>query len=240
VIIGAQRAGTTSLTQWIYSQPHVAPALHRELHFFDINYGKGLDWYRSNFPIRRKGQLTGESTPYMLFHPLAPERAAQDLPASTRFIVLLRDPVERAISHYWLNRRRDQETESFRTAIEREPERLAGQEEVIRGGRRSYNHQRFSYATRGQYAEQLVRWFDHVGRDRMLVVQSEEVFASPEAADGILTWLGLPPSALPFPKGNEAVRHEESDADVTAGLQKHFGPHNRALEDLLGRPFWRH
>jgi hypothetical protein len=239
VIIGAQRAGTTSLTQWMYSHPQVEPARTREVHFFDLNYDRGLRWYRSNFPIRHEGQVTGESTPYMLFHPLAPERAARDLPDSTRFIVLLRDPVERAISQYWLNRRRNHETESFAAAIRLEPERLAGQEEVVRGGGRSDRYQRFSYASRGHYAEQLERWFGHVGRDRVLVVQSEEMFASRETADGVLTWLGLAPSERPFPRGNDAVRHEEADADVIAGLRAHFTPYNRDLEELLGRPFWR-
>jgi hypothetical protein len=239
VIIGAQRAGTTSLTQWLYSHPQVEPARTREVHYFDLNYDRGLRWYRSNFPIRHDGQFTGESTPYMLFHPLAPERAARDLPDTTRFIVMLRDPVERAISQYWLNRRRRHETESFRTAVETEAERLAGQEEIVRAGQRSDRYQRFSYASRGQYAEQLVRWFDHVGRDRVLVVQSEDMFESRETGDGILSWLGLGPSERPFPKGNDATRHEEADADVVARLRAHFVPYNQDLEDLLGRPFWR-
>ena len=237
IIIGAQRAGTTSLTKWLYSHPQVEPARTREVHFFDLNYDRGLRWYRSNFPIRREGQVTGESTPYMLFHPLAPERAARDLPDTTRFIVLLRDPVERAISQYWLNRRRHHETESFSRALELEPERLAGQEEIVRSGRRSDSHQRFSYVARGQYAEQIERWFGHVGRDRVEVVQSEEMFES--AADGVLTWLGLPPSERPFPRGNDAIRHEEADAADIARLRAHFAPYNRDLEELLGRPFWR-
>ncbi len=239
VIIGAQRSGTTSLLQWLNSQPRVEPARTPEIHYFDLKYDRGPRWYRSNFPIRHDGQLTGESTPYMLFHPLAPERAAHDLPDTTRFIVLLRDPVERAISQYWLNRRRHHETESFATAVEMEGERLAGQEELVRRGQRGDDYQRFSYAARGQYAEQLVRWFDQVGRDRVLVVQSEEMFESAETAGGILTWLGLGPSERPFPKGNEATRHEETDADVVARLRTHFVPYNRDLEDLMGRQFWR-
>jgi hypothetical protein len=174
----------------------------------------------------------------MLFHPLAPDRAVRDLPETTQFIVLLRDPVERAISQYWLNRRRHHETESFRVAIESEADRLAGQEEIVLRGERSDAHQRFSYTARGQYAEQLERWFGRAGRQRVSVVQSEELFDSPEVANGILTTLGLDATDRPFPRGNEAVRREEADADVIAGLYRHFEPHNRALGDLLGRPFW--
>jgi hypothetical protein len=77
-----------------------------------------------------------------------------------------------------------------------------------------------------------------VERDRVLVVKSEDMFASPDEARGVLDWLGIGPTDRPFPRGNEAVRHEEADQEVVAELGRHFEPHNRALEDLLGRPFW--
>jgi hypothetical protein len=77
-----------------------------------------------------------------------------------------------------------------------------------------------------------------VGRDRFLVVQSEELFASADVANGVLDWLGLEPSDRPFPQGNQAVRHEAADADVVDRLHRHFEPHNRAMEDLLDRRFW--
>jgi hypothetical protein len=239
VIIGAQRAGTTSLMQWIVAQPTVRGARTKELHYFDLSYAKGQRWYRSNFPLRHRGQVTGESTPYMLYHPLSPERAASDLPPTTRFIALLRDPVQRALSQYWLNRRRQHETETFPVAIESEQERLTGQEAVVLRGQRSLAHQRFSYAARGQYAEQLERWYTHVGRDRILVVQSELLFTSNDTANSVLDWLGLAASDLPFPKGNAADRLEAADPDVMARLHRHFDPYNQQLEDLLGRRLWR-
>ncbi len=95
-----------------------------------------------------------------------------------------------------------------------------------------------SYTSRGQYAEQLERWFGYAGRDRILVVQSEEMFSSAETANSILEWLGLDPTDRPFPRGHEAVRRQEADADVIAHLRRHFEPYNRNLEDLLGRRFW--
>jgi hypothetical protein len=91
---------------------------------------------------------------------------------------------------------------------------------------------------RGHYAEQLTRWFQHVPRQRFLIVQSEELFSSADTANGVLDWLGLEPSDHPFPQGNQAVRHEAADADVVDRLHRHFEPHNRRLEDLLGRRFW--
>ncbi len=239
VIIGAQRAGTTSLYDWLVEHPRVGAPRSKEVHYFDIKYGATERWYRSNFPLRRSGRMTGEASPYMLFHPLAPERAARDLPATTKFIVLLREPVQRAISAYWLNRQEDTERKPFRDAIEAEEQRLAGQDELVRRGERSKRHQFYSYVARGRYAEQLQRWFSHVDRDRLLVVTSEDLFSSPATAAEILAWLDLPAFDRPFPQANAASRHADADADVVAALRRRFEPYNRELEELLGRQLWR-
>ena len=218
VVIGTQRAGTTSLNRWINAHPQSQAArTPRELHYFDLNYERGPNWYRSNFPLRLQGRITGESTPYMLFHPLAPERAAHDLPPTTRFIVLLRDPVERAISHYWLNRRRHDETEPFPGAIESETERLAGQEEVVLRRRAEQPHRPVSYVSRGQYAEQVERWFRIAGRDRLLVVQCEELFASAEVGNDIPRLAGARAHRTgPFPRATRQPAAKSADADVVA------------------------
>ena len=108
LIIGAQKAGTTSLASYLAAHPGVVPSKRKEVHFFDLNYEKGVDWYRSHFPIARgqglrrrmrgRRMLTGEASPYYIFHPLAASRAFDLLPAA-RVIVLLRNPVDRAYSH---------------------------------------------------------------------------------------------------------------------------------------------
>jgi hypothetical protein len=239
IVIGAQRAGTTSLYDWLVEHPRIAPALVKEVHYFDTRYNASERWYRSNFPLRRLGRMTGEASPYMLFHPLAPERAARDLPPTTRFIVLLREPVQRAISAYWLHRRQGTEPKSFPEAIAAEDDRLAGQDERVRRGEPSKQHQLFSYVARGRYAEQLERWFSHVDRERLLVLTSEDLFSSPVTSHEILAWLGLPGFDRPFPQSNAAPRHEDTDPDVIAALRHRFEPDNRRLEELLGRELWR-
>src|SRR3984885_6145785 len=156
IIIGASRSGTTSLYDWLTSHPDVSAATRKELHYFtDRNYHKGPRWYRSQFPLARPGRITGESTPQMLYHPLSPERAAADLPATTRFIALLRDPVDRAISHYWQIRRAGRESEDLETALSLEAERLSREMDDFRHGRLSRAHHKFSYMARGEYASQL-------------------------------------------------------------------------------------
>jgi len=238
LIIGAQRSGTTSLYRWLTARQDVAPALKKEVHYFDNNYDRSLRWYRSHFPHKEAGVITGESSPYLLVHPLAPERVARDLP-DARFIALLRDPVERAISNHWLRRRIGAaQGESLGQALDTEEE-IADQEmERLLRGEVSIRHMAYSYVARGEYATQLRRWFDAVGRERVLVVESERIGADPAVARGVLDFLGLPDVQEPFPSLNHSVREEVIDEATVARLRAHFEPHNEELFGLLGYEMW--
>lgn len=241
VIIGAQRGGTTSLYQWLGTHPRVTPAFTKEVHYFDDYYEeRGIRWYRAHFPYPRSGQITGEASPYMLFHPLSPARAASDLPSTTRFIALLREPAQRAISQYWLWRKTNlYETESLDRALELEPERLAIESERVLRGERSVGHMAFSYVARGEYASQLRRWFEAVGRDRVLVLESERLYVDPTASAHVLEWMGLAPHGEPYPALHGAARPSEENAELESRLRRHFEPHNRELFELLGYELWR-
>ena len=239
VILGAQRGYTTSLFRCVSSHPSVAPPSKKEIHYFDVHYDKGPRWYRSQFPVARPGRITGEASPYMLFHPLAPARAAQDLPETTRFIVLLREPVHRTVSHYWFSRRRKRfETEPFERAIALEPERLAGETERVLRGENSDAHSGYSYVARSEYEGQLRSWFDAVGRDRILIVESEKLSTDSAATADVVEWLGLAPHAVAFPAVHKSVRHDTESPEILARLKEHFEPHNRKLFDLLGYELW--
>jgi hypothetical protein len=192
LVIGAQKAGTTSLYAYLVAHPDICAAGRKEVHYFDLNHERGPGWYRSMFPLRaaararalRTGrpQLTGEASPYYLFHPLAPERAAALVP-DAKLVVLLRDPVERAWSHYRHEVRAGREPLSFADALDAEPERLAGTVEAIRAGAPPSvweNHRRYSYVARGRYAEQLRAWLAVFEREQLLVLRAEDLFAAPE------------------------------------------------------------
>ena len=143
-------------------------ALGMEVHYFDADYGRGLDWYRSHFPrpahARSAAQAVGtqpvafESSPYYMFHPLAAERIFRDLPGA-KLLVLLRDPVERAYSAHAHEVAWGFETEPFEQALSLEADRLAGEVERILAdpGYVSFSHRHHAYRARGQYAEQLER-----------------------------------------------------------------------------------
>jgi hypothetical protein len=238
VILGAQRGGTTSLFDWLAGHPAVAASSTKEVHYFDRYYDNGDLWYRAHFPLKLSRRLALEATPYLLFSPVAPGRVAADLPSSTRFIVLLRDPVQRAISHYWHSRRIQAEDQPLAVALAREEERLAGQGDIVLAGGESFAFRNFSYKARGHYAEQLERWFDVIDPKRFLVMESEALFGDREGPAGVLDWLGLSPQRHPFPITNEAPRAVLEDGDVVEELRRHFAPHNEALFALLGRRLW--
>jgi hypothetical protein len=246
LIIGAQRAGTTSLFNYLIRHPDILAPLGKEVHYFDLHYARGLDWYRGCFPYRRQlrhGAITLDASPYYLAHPLVPERAARLFP-DVKLIALLRNPIDRALSHHQHEVRHGHEKLSFAEAIEREPERLAGEEERLRRepDYYSFNHHRYSYTRRGLYLDQLLRWMHHFPRHQLLVLQSEWLFTEPEAATAAVHhFLGLRPHRLreykPFYEGNYA---RELPEDLRKRLADYFAPHNAELYRWLGKEFdWK-
>jgi Sulfotransferase domain len=250
LIIGAQRAGTTSLHRYLIQHPGVRTTLRTKgVHFFDTAYGRGMSWYASRFPTkltawyvaRRHGVelRTGEASPYYLFHPLVPDRVAEHLPR-VKLIALLRDPVQRAYSHYQHEVARGFETLPFEEAIEAEPARLAGEAERMAAdpGYRSFEHQHHSYLARGCYAEQLDRWRARFDEGQLLVLSSERFFAEPEPTFArVLEFLELPaftPAA--FEKHN-AHDYRQMGDEVRGRLVEHYREPNRRLYESLGDDF---
>lgn len=253
LIVGAQRCGTTSMYKAITRHPAVLPAvLHKGAHYFDTGYDRGESWYRGHFPLQATARrveratgtapLTGESSPYYSFHPLAGERIARDLPG-VRLIMLVRDPVERAYSAHTHESARGFEDEPFARALELEEERLAGAEQRLRERplSRDSHHQHHAYVTRGRYVEQLERLTGLVGRDRLHLVDSDEFFTRPEEVyAGVLEFLGLPawrPEA--FEKHNARPRASMEPA-LRSRLEDGFAPYDTRLAEWWGRtPAWR-
>jgi Sulfotransferase domain len=246
LIIGGQRCGTTSLYHYLRAHPQVLPAVAKEVHFLSLHWTRGEGWYRAQFPLRARkngrranAPLTFEATPYYLLHPLAASRAHELVP-DVKLLVLLRDPVARAWSHYRHMVRLGLEHLSFQEAIEQEPVRLAGEVERIRSDARydAVPYRRYSYLTRGAYAGQLQQWLEHFPPDRFLVLRSERLLADPARSYArVLAFLGLPawtPSSFPIHTRRSPVP-PVMPADVRRRLEEHFAPATRQLEELLRR-----
>jgi hypothetical protein len=197
LVIGAKRAGTTSLYRYLVDHPDIRAArLFKGSHYFDVRYGRPWWWYRSCFPLRRPpAALTGEASPYYMFHPLAPGRIATSLPG-VRMIALLRDPVDRAYSQWLFERRSGHETLDFEAAVAAEPSRLEGEVERMRAepGYESFALRHHGYLARSRYGEQLFRLYTLVDPARVLVLQSERLSHDPaHELAGAWDFLGLPP-----------------------------------------------
>jgi hypothetical protein len=240
LILGAQRAGTTSLYEYLRRHPRIAPAFTKEVHYFTLHAAEPESWYRAHFPrlraLERRAALTGEATPYYLFEPRAPRRIARMLPEA-RYIVLLRDPVERAHSHYQHERARGREPLGFSAALEKEESRLAPELERLANDPdyTSAVHQHQSYFARGLYAEQLQRWREHHAAERFLILQSEAFFADPAATcQRVFEFLELPQYELSGLRAVNPRAYAPLDPQLRAELAARYAPHTRALEQLLG------
>lgn len=242
IILGAQKAGTTSLYRYLTLHPRVVAAHVKEVHFFDLNLGRGPGWYRSNFPYRSAlgdgpaRRLTGEASPYYLFHPHCAARIRDALP-DVSLIAILRDPVARALSHYNHNLRNKRENRSFAQALDEEDGLLEGELRHMQmdPSYESFAVQHYSYKARGRYAEQLDRYFEAFGRDRLLVLRSEDLFADPQGVFELtLAHLGLEPIQLgEFEQRNKGRYRRDEDATLAA-LREYFAPHNARLATMLG------
>jgi len=228
------------------------PVWRKGVHYFDVDYTGDLGAYRAHFPLtitaRRRAHKVGvdpvafESSPYYLWHPLAPERISRDLPG-VKTLVLVRDPVERAYSAHAHELARGYETEPFERALELEPSRLEGEEDRIRAdpSYQSHAHRHQAYVRRGEYVDQVERLSSWLGRDSVHMVDSHRFFCEPETvfAD-VLDFLGLP-----WVPGLEYERHNARarlplDEVTRERLRGHFAPYDARLTPWLGRtPSWR-
>jgi sulfotransferase family protein len=249
LIIGAQRSGTTSLYRYLLEHPQVMPATpSKGVHYFDLHPERSLRWYRAHFPTQRARRarerrfggpiVTGEGSPYYLFHPHGPSRAAAAVPRA-RVIAMLRDPVERAYSHYRQEYARGfEDAETFEDALALEPSRLAGERERMLAdpayASRAVQHH--AYVARGEYVDQLAAWREHFPAEQMHVICAERFFADPAGVyAGVLRFLGLPdPPKAPGFKAYNARPAAGMAAETRERLEAHYAEPNRRLEEFLG------
>jgi len=234
LIVGAQKAGTTALFDHLSDEPAYGLSRIKEVHFFDDD---SRDWgcpdygaYHSEFPADA-GLIRGEATPIYLYWPQSLERIAAYNP-QIRLIVMLRDPVERAWSHWRMERARG-ETEPFSWCIRQGRARLLA---ATPWG----HHRDFSYVERGFYGEQVERLFGLFPRDQVLLVRAEDLRTDPTAVlTQVSRFLGAPPPA-PVPPRQVHVGRDMpglGQEDV-AYLRRLYARDMARLADLIGQSFW--
>lgn len=246
IIIGAQKCGTSALYDGLCAHPNVASAWIKEVHFFDLDYEKGLAYYRRYFrPLweiavsRAMGKrwVTGEASPYYIYHPRVAARIAKDLP-HVKLIVLLRNPVDRAFSNYQHEVRNGFETLPFEEALLAEEQRVAPDREAMARDPlfKPYNHPHFSYVNRGLYAQQLDVWFRHFPREQFFIATNEELDRDYNGVFGrVCQFLKIPVVQAKAVRSHVGGYNEQMSAETREQLTQFFRPHNERLYGLIGR-----
>ena len=241
VVVGAQKAGTTQLHAGLVRHPRVFGAAAKELQYFSKRSDRPVSWYRSRFPlshtVARVGGISVEATPSYLPTPQALRMMGRVLP-ETRVVVLLRDPVSRAFSHYQHYKTRHVESRTFPDAIHESIERPL-YEPISGAALASDASPMLDYVSRGYYALQLEVLFDEYPRDRVLVIDSAELFADTNAVcQQVFAFIGLDACDVPPKKiHNRGYYRETIDTASAARLREHYRPHDELLVKLLGRRF---
>ncbi len=225
LIIGGMKCGTTTLNSWLRSHPGVAFSAIKEVHFFDRNYDKGEAWYRSFFPLLESwggAKCVIEATPAYLFRASVVAPRMHRLLPSARLILMLRDPVKRAISHYGHRVRNGEEHRPIEDALMADSGPAPG----------SHNE----YKSRGLYSDQIREFLRYYPASNLMIIKSEDFFVDPAPIYmAVQEFFGLPPRELteesvPRNVGQAPSQISES---VLQHLADYYRVPNQRLADLL-------
>lgn len=244
LIIGAMKCGTTSLYQYITMHPQVTAATHKELHYFDMNFERGPNWYFNQFPGNNENKITGEATPFYLFCPDVPKKVFQMFP-KIKLIVLLRNPVERAISHFYYFDLRNRRRRRVNKEADREFDQVFEIEKKSINDLNTY-FQKFNMReiqnyciSLGIYINQIKQWREYFPGSQMLIIDSDDLLNdTPNTVNRVFEFLGLPKYNLAgYETFNKNSGKKEIKKETMDQLYDFYEKYNRELEDYLGMKF---
>ncbi|MEG3911080.1 tetratricopeptide repeat protein [Microcoleus sp. w2-18bC1] len=233
IIIGSQRCGTTSLYTYLAQHPQILTPIKKEMDFFSWHFDRGIDWYLAHFPPMPPGEefVTGEASPSYFDYREAPERLYSAFPEA-KLIVLLRNPVDRAISQFYRLTDLNWESRSLARVISDEIERLNQNPEYIIG------EEPGNYLARGRYIEFIKNWRTFFPTEQLLILKSEDFYAdAATTVKPVLEFLDLPGYQLSEYQNANPGSYERVNESVRDRLSDYFRPYNQELEEYLGRQF---
>lgn len=249
IIIGASRCGTTSLYYNMIKHPNIYPGATKASSFFDKNFEKGLNFYKSHFPAKifkkhvnnngKQNFITGEATTTYLLNPLVAERISQTLP-NIKLIALLRNPIDRAYSHFNYHLiRGEAKFSSFEEAIKYE-------EDLIKLGdfkknifeNKKIDYRFCSYLSEGTYIDRLLLYTKYFSKNQILVIKTKDFISDEKKTlNQVFEFLGLPKYKILQPKKLNVVRYENMKTETREYLRKFFRPCNEKLSNFLNSNF---
>ncbi|MGB7891933.1 MAG: tetratricopeptide repeat protein [Microcoleus sp.] len=233
IIIGSQRCGTTSLYTYLAQHPQILTPIKKEMDFFSWHFDRGIDWYLAHFQPIPEGEefLTGEASPSYFDYREAPERLYSLFPEA-KLIVLLRNPVDRAISQFYRLTGLNWEARSLDRVISDEVERLSQNPEYIIG------EEPGNYLARGRYIEFIKNWRNFFPPEQLLILKSEDFYSgAATTVKQVLEFLDLPEYQLSEYQNANPGSYQPINESVRDRLSDYFRPYNQELEEYLGRQF---
>ena len=238
IIVGSSKCGTSSLYNYLSRHPQILLSHKKEIDFFWQYFDKGIDWYLAHFPTitDRSDLISGEATPNYLRFPLVAKRIKEICP-DTKLIVLLRNPVERAISWHYHKVNSGLATGSLANALEREIAELKtfNEAQFLQGGYRKIDNIFSSL-----YYYQFKVWLDYLPREQFLILKSEDFYSNTASVmETVFDFLNVPPQELAqYQKINAgSYKSQAVDAAIRETLTTYFEPYNQKLEELLDLKF---
>ena len=241
LIIGAMKAGTTSLYNVLIEHSRIVQSEKKELHYFNGN--KELDWYIKMLGDCAEDQITGEATPAYIWMEGVPQRVREFCP-DVKLIALLRNPVDRAFSHYYGYTQWGKygfTNLSFRDFIEGNStiptKEFDTNGELIPKVSRIYQY----VLEQGIYVSQILEWYKWFPKEQLMIIQSEDFFNNQKAVVAeVFNFLDLD---LENVSEKHMVRHDykfEMTEEMRNLLSEFYKPYNSKLYDLLGKDFgWK-
>ena len=231
ILAGAQKSGTTALHYFLSRHPDIAMGDQQEIHFFDNDAlfvsEPDYEQLHNHYPLLAPSKIAGDCTPSYMYHEPATERIFRYNP-KIKFLVLLRNPVDRAFAHWNMQRFRNREPLDFFDAVREEQTRIAGAPAT--------EARRFAYVERGFYGRQLERVFKFFPREQVKVVKFEDFKANQrETVGSILSFLGCKPLRSIRNKDRNIVPYERAmNWEERVFLYNLFADDIAKVEQLLG------
>ncbi|MEM9273581.1 MAG: sulfotransferase domain-containing protein [Cyanobacteria bacterium P01_F01_bin.143] len=230
IVIGAMKSATSAIYNYICQHPRVIKRYPKELHFFTLNFAKGLDWYLSQFDARRENEhgqelITGEASPSYLVYEETPSRILSMFPHA-KIIVLLRNPTDRAISHYYhqVNRVKNENRTIEQAFSAAEIEKF--QEKPISAT--------FNYIENGLYSIHLKKWLEIFSKQQMLILNYHDLENnSDHLIEELFSFLGLQDHLITNVKKFYGNQYPEPPLSVKQSLDNFFKPYNEELEKMI-------
>ncbi|HXU25926.1 MAG TPA: sulfotransferase [Bacteroidia bacterium] len=243
IIIGAQKAGTTSLFSILKQHSYLMGADKKEIHFFDrddSDVAKLYNQYHQHFPLpnKLKNKLTFEATPSYLYHPEAAKRIKLYNP-DIKLIIILRNPAERALSAWSMYHYRAEGHKKYAYLLDKRSFTNAIEDELKIIEHVNWYTDKYSYIRRGIYYEQINEYFNNFSRDQILIIEHRELKNEHDTTiKKICDFLTIPYQPLKQQHLLQNIKKNENEyRNEIDKLNEFYKPHNKLLFNLIKKEY---